>query len=161
MPAKDNRSLDRVLRTLRATMRTYNLPRPDRLVISTVSRSVHAEFTSGTAVDRVSAVLLWTATLHGVEFGLTLGYRDEVRLAATGRTGSGIGIGLACSGSVVDLGGHVDEHDGFNGRVHRFAQLPGLPTLAEAHTDLASYDELVRLVTAVRVADPHTAEVAA
>lgn len=161
MPTNDNRSLDRILRTVRGHIRTYNLPRPDRLVISTRSRSVHAEFTSGTAVDRFAAVLLWTATLHGNEFGLTYGWHDEVRLAATGRTGTGIGIGLACSGSVVELGGTVEEHDGLNGWEHRFANLPGLPTLAEARTDLASFDELARLVASARSTAPVAAGVAA
>ncbi|SDN70305.1 hypothetical protein [Lentzea jiangxiensis] len=161
MPANDNRSLDRILRTVRGHIRTYNLTRPDRLVISTASRSVHAEFTSGTVVDRFAAVLLWTATLHGAEFGLTYGARDEVRLAATARTGAGIGIGLACSGSVFELGGTVEEHDGLNGWQHRFVTLPGLPTLAEARTDLTSYDELACLVASARSVNPAPAGVAA
>ncbi|SDP60825.1 hypothetical protein SAMN05421507_11190 [Lentzea jiangxiensis] len=161
MPANDNRSLDRILRTVRGHIRTYNLPRPDRLVISTPSRSVHAEFTAGTAVDRFAAVLLWTATLHGTEFGLTYGARDEIRLAATGQTSTGIGLGLTCSGSVFELGGTVEEHDGLNGWTHRFATLPGLPTLAEARTNFASYDELARLVASARTVTPAVAGVAA
>ncbi|WP_439664145.1 hypothetical protein ACSHWB_23485 [Lentzea sp. HUAS TT2] len=135
---------------MRGHIRTYNLPRPDRLVISTASRSVHTEFTSGAAVDRFAAVLLWSATLHGNEFGLTYGWHNEIRLAATGRTRAGIGIGLACSGSVFELGGTVEEYDGFNGVVHSFANLPGLPTLTQATPDLASYDELAALVTHAR-----------
>jgi hypothetical protein len=150
MPINNNRSLDRTLRAVRGHMRTYNLPRPDRLVISTLSRSVHTEFTSGTAVDRFAAVLLWSATLHGNEFAVTYGLHDEVRLAATGRTGSGIGIGLACSGSVFELGGTVEEHDGPDAWDLHFARLAGLPTLAQERTDFASYDELAELVAHAR-----------
>lgn len=152
MPANSNRSLDRTMRAVRGHMRTYGLPRPDRLVISTMSRSVHTEFTSGSAVDRFAAVLLWTATLHGTEFGLSLGGRNQIRLAAVGRTRAGLAFGLACSGSALDLGGTVEHVRHASASTARFAHLPGLPTLAEGTVDLASYDELAGLVAHARSA---------
>jgi hypothetical protein len=142
MPANDSRSLDRILRTLRATMRTRGLPRPDRLVISTRSRSAHVEFSSGTAPDRLAALLLWTATLHGVSLVWTWRPGDNaLTVAATGRTAAGLSIGLASSASVADLGGHV--RDGV-------AVLAGAYRLTAFAPDPVAYDELVQVVTTAR-----------
>jgi hypothetical protein len=154
MPANDTRSLDRILRTLRATMRTRGLPRPDRLVISTRSRSAHAEFSTGTAPDRLAGLLLWTATLHGVSLVWTYRPGDHtVTVAATGRTGSGIAIGLACSAAISDLGGHV--HDGVAVLARSFRLVPFTP-------DPVSFDELAQVVAVACAAAPaRLAEVAA
>lgn len=150
MPANGNRSLDRTLRAFRGHVRTCNLPRPDRLVISTMSRSVHTEFTSALPLDRFAAVLLWTATLQGVSFGLTFGWTDEVRLAATGRTRSGLSIGLACAVGVLDLGGTVERVDHRKVWPDTFAHLHGLPTLTSTYTDAVSFDELAGLLAHAR-----------
>jgi hypothetical protein len=152
MPANDSRSLDRILRTLRATMRTRGLPRPDRLVISTRSRSAHVEFSSGTAPDRLAALLLWTATLHGVSLVWTYRPGDTLTVAATGRTGSGIAVGLAASASIADLGGHV--RDGV-------AVLAGAYRLIAFAPDSVAYDELVQVVTTARTIPARPVEVAA
>ncbi|GHH59812.1 hypothetical protein [Lentzea cavernae] len=150
MPANGNRSLDRLLRTFRGHIRTHNLPRPDRLVIFTKTRSVHAEFTSGLPVDRFAAVLSWTATLHHLNIGLTFDGRDELRLAATGRSGSGPAIGLACSAPVLDLGGTVEHFDQPSPLPNRFAFLPGLPMLFYGKSDYATFDQLTGLVAHAR-----------
>jgi hypothetical protein len=149
MPANDSRSLDRILRTLRATMRTRGLPRPDRLVISTRSRSAHADFSSGTAPDRMAGLLLWTATLHGVSLVWTYRPGDHtVTVAATGRTGTGITIGLACSAAIADLGGHV--HDGVAVLAEAYRLVPFTP-------ESATYDEVAQVVTAARTVRPAVA----
>jgi hypothetical protein len=141
MPVNESRSLDRILRTLRATMRTRGLPRPDRLVVSTLSRSAHVEFSSGTAPDRLAGLLLWTATLHGISLVWTYRPGDTLTVAATGRTGSGIGVGLAASVSLDDLGGHV--HDGVAVLAKAFRLVPFAP-------ESATYDEIAHVVTAAR-----------
>jgi hypothetical protein len=148
MPANDSRSLDRILRTLRATMRTRGLPRPDRLVISTLSRSAHVEFSSGTAPDRVAGLLLWTATLQGVSLVWTFRPGDTLTVAATGRTGTGIAVGLAASVSITDLGGR---------QVDGIAQLAGTFRLAPFAPESVTYDEIAHVVTTARTVRPAVA----
>ena len=104
MPANTSRSLDRIIRTLRSLMRTSGLPRPDRLVISTRSGSVHAEFTSGTASDRLASVLLWTSRLDGVTLTWTLRPDRVLSVAATARNRAGLAFGLTASADIADLG---------------------------------------------------------
>ncbi|WP_229369294.1 hypothetical protein [Umezawaea beigongshangensis] len=126
-------------------MRTRSLPRPDRLVVSTRSRSLHAEFTSGTAPDRLAAVLLWSATLDGLSLAWTHRSGGVLALAATGRTASGLSLGLAASGPVVELAGRVLDL-----WPHRLAELAGVFALAEHHTEIVTYDEVAHVVTAAR-----------
>ncbi len=111
MPRNKPRSLDRLLRTLRGTMRTHDLPRPDRLVISTRSGSVHLELTSGAPRDRVTGLLDWADLLHDTHLVWTHRAHGLVDIAATGYTASGITLGIAATVSVADLGGHLVDLD--------------------------------------------------
>lgn len=104
MPSNSSRSLDRIIRTLRSLMRSTGLPRPDRLLISTLSGSVHVEFTSGPAPDRLAALLLWVSRLDGVTLTWTLRPDHTLTVAATGRNGAGLTFGLTASAAVSDLG---------------------------------------------------------
>ncbi|MBP2339046.1 hypothetical protein JOF41_005224 [Saccharothrix coeruleofusca] len=103
MPSNSPRSLDRIIRTLRSLIRTNRLPRPDRLIISTRSGSVHAEFTSGTAPDRLAALLLWVSRLDGVTLTWTLRPDRMLTVAATARNRAGLAFGLTASAAVSDL----------------------------------------------------------
>jgi hypothetical protein len=148
MSANTSRSLDRILRTLRATMRTRGLPRPDRLVISTRSSSVHLEFTSAAPLDRLAGLLLWTSTLDGVSLVRTHRSAGVVSVAATGRTGSGIGIGLATTVTVTDLGGHLVELD--QPRPVVLAVVGNLGRLGVFESEQVTFDELAQVVTTAR-----------
>jgi len=142
MSANDSpRSLDRIMRTVRATMRTRGLPRPDRLVISTRSRSVHLEFTSGTAPDRLAALLLWSVILDGLSLVWSHQPHNTVSVAATGRTRSGISFGLAASVDVTD----VDGHPGVD-RGKPVVVLAGVFRLAPCVAESVTYGEVARLV---------------
>ncbi|XVV03374.1 hypothetical protein ACQPW3_39615 [Actinosynnema sp. CA-248983] len=145
MPTNGSRSLDRILRALRGRMRSANLPRPDRLVISTVSSSVHAEFTSGTAPDLLSAVLLWSTGLDGLSLGWTHRPGGLLVLAATGRTSGGVNLGLACSVPLSGLSSTVRDLG-----PTRVATLAGVFRLAEHATETVTYDEVAHVVTASR-----------
>ncbi|CCH34792.1 hypothetical protein ABZ816_19715 [Actinosynnema sp. NPDC047251] len=98
-------SLDRIIRTLRSFMRTSGLPRPDRLVIFGRSGSVHVEFTSGTAPDRLAALLLWVTQLDGLTLTWTLRPDNTLTVSATARNRTGLTFGLTASATVSDLGG--------------------------------------------------------
>lgn len=142
MPANESpRSLDRIMRTVRATMRTCGLARPDRLVISTRSRSVHMEFASGTAPDRLAALLLWSTTLEGVSLAWTHQPHNTVSVAATGRNRAGISYGLAASVSVADLDGHPGVDRG-----QPVTVLAGVFRLAPCVAESVTFDEVARLV---------------
>ncbi|MFT7835157.1 hypothetical protein Q5530_03280 [Saccharothrix sp. BKS2] len=97
-------SLDRIIRTLRSLMRSTGLPRPDRLIVSTRSGSIHAEFTSGTAPDRLAALLLWLTRLDGVTLTWTLRTDQVLTVAATARNHAGLVFGLTASAALSDLG---------------------------------------------------------
>lgn len=97
-------SLDRIIRTLRSFMRSSGLPRPDRLVVSTRSGSVHAEFTAGAAPDRLAALLLWVTRLDGVTLTWTLRPDRVLTVAATARDRAGLVFGLTASAALSDLG---------------------------------------------------------
>lgn len=112
MSAKGSRSLDRIFRTLSGLMRSRNLPRPDRLVISTRSRSAHAEFTTGTPPDLLAAVLRWAPVLDGVELAVTHRPTGLLTLAATGATGTGVALGLVCTVPASAVGIRVLDLDG-------------------------------------------------
>ncbi|MFT7837574.1 hypothetical protein Q5530_15650 [Saccharothrix sp. BKS2] len=155
MSANGSRSLDRILRTLRGVMRSRNLPRPDRLVISTRSCSAHAEFTTGPAPDLLSAVLLWCLGLDGVSLAWTHRPGGVLALAATGRTPAGVSLGLACSVPLSGLAAHLADLG-----PTRVATLAGVFRLAEHDTEPVTYDEVAHLVTASR-ALPAGLEVAA
>ncbi|MCR3746892.1 hypothetical protein [Lentzea californiensis] len=137
------RRLDGLLRSVRGHIRTLGLPRPDRLVISTPSGSVHAEFTSGTAPDRLACLLVWAASLHGVELTWTLQAAGTLSVAATGRTASGITLGLAASASVVELGGKVKSGSG--------AVLAKAFRLSVCTPEQVTFDEVAQVVQAARV----------
>ncbi|MFE9744611.1 hypothetical protein ACFYOT_06875 [Saccharothrix saharensis] len=104
MPSNSPRSLDRIIRTLRSLMRSTGLPRPDRVLISTVSGSVHVEFTSGSAPDRLASLLLWVSRLDRVTLTWTLRPDHTLTVAATARNGAGLVFGLTASAAVADLG---------------------------------------------------------
>lgn len=143
------RRLDGLLRSIRGHIRTLGLPRPDRLIISTPSGSVHAEFTSGTAPDRLACLLVWAASLHGVELTWTLQAAGTLSVAATGRTASGVTLGLAASASVVELGGKVKSGSG--------AVLAKAFRLAVCTPEQVTFDEVVQVVQAARKSAPRLA----
>lgn len=145
MRANGSRSLDRLLRTLSGVMRSRNLPRPDRLVISTLSRSAHAEFTTGSAPDRLAAVLLWCVGLDGVSLAWTHRPSGVLALAATGRTATGISLGLACSVPISGLAARVADLG-----PTRVATLAGAFRLPEYGTEPVTYDEVAHLVAVSR-----------
>ncbi|MCS7484900.1 hypothetical protein [Umezawaea endophytica] len=148
MPQNGTRSLDRILRTLRATMRTHGLPRPDRLVISTRSRSIHLEFTSTAPLDRVTGLLLWANTLHGVSLTWTHRPGGVFALAATGRTGAGLGIGMACSIPASAVGARVLDL-GAGARLASFPESFDLARtfgVAEHDTESVSFNEVADLL---------------
>lgn len=155
MRANGSRSLDRIFRTLYGLMRSRNLPRPDRLVISTLSRSAHAEFTSGTAPDLLASVLLWCTGLDGVSLAWTHRPGGVLALAATGRTGSGVSLGLACSVPMSGLAARMADLG-----PTRVATLAGTFRLAEHDTETVTYDEVAHVVTSSRTT-PAGLEVAA
>ncbi|MCP2247684.1 hypothetical protein [Lentzea aerocolonigenes] len=138
------RRLDGLLRSIRGHIRTLGLPRPDRLVISTPSGSVHAEFTSGTAPDRLACLLVWAASLHGVELTWPLQAAGTLSVAATGRTASGITLGLVASASVLELGGKVKSGSG--------AVLAKAFRLSVCTPEQVTFDEVAQVVQAARVA---------
>lgn len=138
------RRLDGLLRSVRGHIRTLGLPRPDRLVISTPSGSVHAEFTSGTAPDRLACLLVWAASLHGVELTWTLQASGTLAVAATGRTASGITLGLTASASVLELGGKVKSGSR--------AVLAKAFRLSVCTPEQVTFDEVAQVVQAARVA---------
>lgn len=146
------RRLDGLLRAVRGHIRTLGLPRPDRLVISTPSGSVHAEFTSGTAPDRLACLLVWAASLHGVELTWTLQASGTLSVAATGRTGSGITLGLAASASVVELGGKLKTGS---------AVLANAFRLSACTPEQVTFDEVAAVVQAARRGSPSRLAVAA
>ncbi|MFD7657897.1 hypothetical protein ACFV4N_28325 [Actinosynnema sp. NPDC059797] len=155
MPANGSRSLDRIFRTLYGLMRSRHLPRPDRLVISTRSRSAHAEFTTGTPPDLLAAALLWCTGLHGISLAWTHRPGGVLALAATGRTAGGVCLGLACSVPLSGLAARVVDLG-----PTRVVTLAGAFRLAEHATDTATFDEVAHLVAASRAASTG-AEVAA
>jgi hypothetical protein len=139
------RTLDRLLRSIRSHIRTRRLPRPDRIVISTVSRSMHAEFTSGTAPDRLAYLALWTTTLEGLSLTWTHRAAGLLTVAATGRTAGGISVGLAASAPITELGGRLREPSSGG-----FAELAKAFTLAPFEHEAITYDELVRVIVSAR-----------
>ena len=137
------RRLDGLLHSVRGHIRTLGLPRPDRLVISTPSGSVHAEFTSGTAPDRLACLLVWAASLHGVELTWTLQAAGALSVAATGRTRSGITVGLAASASVIELGGKVKSRTA--------AVLADTFRLTAHSPEQVTFDEVAQVVQTARL----------
>lgn len=151
------RRLDGLLRSVRAHIRTRRLPRPDRLVISTPSSSVHAEFTSGTAPDRLAHLLIWCATLQAVELTWTLqAVAGTVAVAATGRTTKGITVGLAASASVNELGGTF-----LLDCKNVVAVLANAFRLVEHTPEQVTFDEVAQVVQAARRAPVTRTAVAA
>jgi hypothetical protein len=151
------RRLDGLLRSVRGHIRTLGLPRPDRLVISTPSSSVHAEFTSGTAPDRLAHLLIWCATLQAVELTWTLqAVAGNVAVAATGRTTTGITIGLAASASVTDLGGTF-----LMDRTNVVAVLANAFRLVDHSPEQVTFDEVAQVVQTARRTSPSRLAVAA
>ncbi|MBP2474012.1 hypothetical protein JOF53_002884 [Crossiella equi] len=144
------RSLDRMLRQLRSLLRSHRLPRPDRLVLSTVSGSVTVGFIEGPAPQRLSALLLWSLRLDGVS--LTWGHPspDLVHVQLSGRTGSGIRVKAATTVTPAELGGHLGTHRGVP-----VAFLPGGLRLGHLQAETLSLDELATVVrTALTVDSP-------
>lgn len=128
-------------------MRTHNLARPDRLVISTRSGSVHLELTSGAPHDRVTGLLGWADLLHGMD--MVWMYRprrpcDLVDIAATGTTASGTTVGVAATVTVADLGGHLVDLGGHTGVV-----VTGLGSLAPFGWQTITSDQLRQALAAI------------
>lgn len=150
----DPRTLDRILRSMRSHMRTRRLPRPDRVVISTPSRSVHAEFTSGVPADRLAYFALWTTTLDGLSLTWTHRTDGLLYVAATGRTSFGVSLGLATSAPITALGGRLRASDGFAELAHSFR-------LAPFDYESITYEELTRVIVSARKVQAKPAAVAA
>lgn len=138
MPSNSSRSLDRIIRTLRSLMRTYRLPRPDRIVVSTRSGSVHAEFTTGTTPDRLASLLLWATRLDAVTLTWTLRPDNTLTVTATGRNQAGLTFGLTASAAVADL-------DGTPGRGGPVV-LAGTFRLTPLAVESVTFEEVARLV---------------
>ncbi|MEU4803011.1 hypothetical protein [Actinosynnema sp. NPDC023587] len=130
-------SLDRIIRTLRSFMRTSGLPRPDRLVIFGRSGSVHAEFASGTAPDRLAALLLWVTRLDGLTLTWTLRPDNTLTVSATARNRTGLAFGLTASVTTSDLDGV---------RTDKAAVTIGPFRLVPMVVEPVTFDEVVRLV---------------
>lgn len=147
MPATNSasppRTLDHLLRQLRGHLRTRNLPRPDRLVLSTPSRSAAAEFTTGGDADRLGALLLWMVTLQGVSIGWTHTRPGVLAVAATGRTPAGLTIGVTTTAQIAALGGRLRHQPG------TVAEFAGF-RLGLHDSELVTFDELARVVTTAR-----------
>jgi hypothetical protein len=145
-------------------MRTHDLPRPDRLVISTRSRSAHLEFSLAAPLDRLAGLLLWSNTLHGVSLVWTHRHGGLFTLAATGRTGAGLSIGMtatvpasAVGARVLDLG-HGAHTASFPGSF----DLARTFSLAEYDSESVSFHEVADLLAFARTAPaPVVAGVAA
>nr|BFE48187.1 hypothetical protein GCM10017745_16140 [Saccharothrix mutabilis subsp. capreolus] len=120
-------------------MRSHGLPRPDRLLISTLSGSVHIEFNSGTAPDRLAALLLWTTRLDGVILTWTLRPDRTLTVAATGRNRAGLSFGLTASATVRDLDGSAGDAGGL-------VVLGGEFRLAPLVVEPVTFEEVARLV---------------
>jgi len=103
MPSNGPRSLDRIIRTLRSLMRSTGLPRPDRLLISTRSGTVHADFTTGAAADRLAALLLWVSQLDGLTLSWELHSDHHLVVTANARTGAGLTFDLKAWADVSDF----------------------------------------------------------
>ncbi|WP_433265946.1 hypothetical protein ACQPZF_39440 [Actinosynnema sp. CS-041913] len=147
-----NRSLDRIIRTLRSFMRSSGLPRPDRLVISARSGSVHAEFASGTAPDRFASLLLWSSRLDGLTLTWTLRPDNTLTLAATARNGAGLAFGLTASADVSDFDAAPAEKAAVT--------LAGSFRLAVLVVEPVTYEEVARLVHLGRAVAARRARVA-
>jgi hypothetical protein len=133
-------------------MRTHNLPRPDRLVISTLSRSTHLEFTSAAPLDRLAGLLLWANTLHGVSLTWTHRHGGQFTLAATGRTGAGLSIGMAATVPASTVGARVLDL-GRGAFVASFPEVFGLARtfgLVEHDSEPVSFNEVADLLTFAR-----------
>ncbi|MFI9813207.1 hypothetical protein [Saccharothrix variisporea] len=143
-------SLDRIIRTLRSFMCSTGLPRPDRLVISTRSGSVHAEFTSGTAPDRLAALLLWTTQLDGLTLTWTLRPDNTLTVAATARNRAGLTFGLTASAEVSAFGGVP---------VGKAAVTLGPFRLAPIVVEPVTFEEVARLVQLGRVVSARSTRV--
>lgn len=138
------RTLDHLLRAVRGLIRTRHLPRPDRLIVSTAGRSVHAEFTSGGDADRLAALLVWTLALDSVSLAWSHRAGGLLTVVATGRTPSGLAVGLAATASIPGLGGHLLPGP------TPVAELPGAFRLAVFDHEPVTADELAQVVTAAR-----------
>ncbi|MBB5958989.1 hypothetical protein FHS29_005598 [Saccharothrix tamanrassetensis] len=133
--------MDRIIRTVRSLMRSHGLPRPDRLLISAPSRSVHLEFSSGTAPDRLAALLLWSTQLEGVRLTWTLRPDRTLTVAATARTAAGLSFGLTASAAVTDLDGIPSGE-----RESALVVLAGMFRLAPMVVEPVTFEEVARLV---------------
>ncbi|MEV1114160.1 hypothetical protein AB0I91_03780 [Actinosynnema sp. NPDC049800] len=138
MPSNSSRSLDRIIRTLRSLMRSTGLPRPDRLFISTVTRSVQVEFASGTASDRLGSLLLWVTRLDGVALTWSLHADYTLIVEATARNAAGLRFDLTALAAVSDFEGTP----GRDGSVVLAGTFHLVPSVAESVT----FEEVARLV---------------
>ena len=109
MPSNGSRSLDRIIRTLRSFMRSTGLPRPDRVFISTVTGSVQVDFESGTAPDRLAALLLWVTRLDGVTITWSVHADHTLIVTATARNATGLTFTLTTLAAVADFDGTPDR----------------------------------------------------
>lgn len=138
MPSNSSRSLDRMIRTLRSLMRSTGLPRPDRVFISTVTRSVQVEFASGTASDRLGSLLLWVTRLEGVALNWSLHADHTLIVTATARNAAGLRFDLTALAA-------VSEFDGIPGRDGSVV-LAGTFHLTPSAAESVTFEEVGRLV---------------
>lgn len=136
------RGLDRLITQLRGHIRTHRLVRPDRVVISTASRSVHAELTSGTGPQRLAGLLRWALTLEAL--ALAWVHRPtpgQLAIVATGRLASGVTVGITMGATVTELGGYL-LGDGATA----LAVLHPAMRLAIGEQETATHPEFARLL---------------
>ncbi|MEU4740532.1 hypothetical protein AB0G02_08685 [Actinosynnema sp. NPDC023658] len=138
MPSNSSRSLDRIIRTLRSLMRSTGLPRPDRVFISTVTGSVQVEFDSGTAPDRLAALLLWVTRLDGVTLTWSLHADHTLIVTATARNAAGLMFGLTTLAAVSDFDGTPGPGDS--------VVLAGTFRLVPSVAESVTFEEVARLV---------------
>ncbi|WP_189060783.1 hypothetical protein [Longimycelium tulufanense] len=144
------RGLDRLLRGVRAHLRVWRLPRPDRLVIYTASRSVTAEITQGRPPDRLAALLAWAWSLQGVTATWGHGPAETVTVLVSGRTCSGIGVHVSAAVRLAELGDQVRPGPG-GARLACWAT--GSARLPVGAAEAVTCDELAAVVAHLRAAE--------
>jgi len=135
-------SLDRLLRGLRSHIRTRRLPRPDRLMIATGSRTAGVEFTTGTGRERLARLVVWSMTLHQVAHATVLILpNSQLLVQVTGRGPVGLTITLHTTCALTELGSRVRQAQ------HAWV---GPHRLVVNTPDTVSIDELATVLTTTR-----------
>ncbi|XVS64332.1 hypothetical protein ACQPYE_39855 [Actinosynnema sp. CA-299493] len=103
-----------------------------------MTRSVQVEFDSGTAPDRLGALLLWVTRLDGVTLTWSLHADHTLIVRATARNAAGLRFDLTALAAVADF-------DGVPGRGGSVV-LAGTFHLTPSVTESATFEEVARLV---------------